>query len=194
MLFFFFSFGFISKAVIALSASRILMSVKYVSAHASWVGASTKANTVGCCCVFTDIPRWAGVAKQRLAHCPRSRRGERETEGGRERGHKARERRREKERNHPIPIWHRTLFILQLGVFPLDLKQHTAKQLLDYPEFLYMARSLMSFGASAEMLWGDKSNQDPRGFIFIWHGSWNRVLSVSKPVLLHGFSTGRTLW
>lgn len=162
------------------------MSVKYVPAHATWVGASAKANTVECAACLQTFPaeqEWQSGGLPTVLTAEK--RGREDTKPGRDI-----ERRRE-----IIP------FQFDLGLylfsswrlFPWKFSSILLKTIKLSWVFQH-GRGLMSFAASAEMLWGDISNQDPRGFIFIWHGSWNRVFSVSKPILLHGFSTKRKLW
>lgn len=77
------------------------MSIKYAPAHASWVGAPTKGNTVDAPHVYRH-PLRAGEAQWRLAQYPYS--GPLTTEGGREEDTK-----RERVRKHPSPALHSTL-------------------------------------------------------------------------------------
>lgn len=136
--------------------------------------------------MFPDIP--LEQALWRLAQYPHSnplmrkggREGEREGDTGRERKHRC----------LSCCIW--------LFLFP-----HTGRHLFAFQ--IFRTAFTFNYKSKAIFLWicfwslyhlWDAVREcfySLRLDIWTWHGPWNQVLSVSIPILFHGFGTG-TLW
>lgn len=125
----------------------------------------------------------AGAAQWRLAQYPHS------SPLTREEGRRNKERERETYSNASFDF---VCILVLRTLSPWTSSNIVELRLLNSFQFYTEIKQEISGQVSPVKMWGNISNQNPRALIFGWHGSWNRVLSVSKPILLHGFSTRRT--
>lgn len=158
------------------------MPVKYAPSHANWVGASTKGYTVDVLHVSRH-PFGTVEAQWRLAQYPQS-------------SLLMREGRRYKEREKENILLSNAAFDF-FFFFSLNFQWHS------YCGIIFLFIHFKNYFRFCIGIWCQTCVNAVREYFKLefqtwqstdsWHVPWNWLFSVSKPILLHGLSAGRTL-